>query len=315
MLAHDAIISGTARPRRAAGFTLVELLIVIAIIALLAAILFPVFAAAREKARSATCQSNLKQIALGFHQYSQDNDERLPHASDFGPTNQDSVCTTYTDEPVIWPAKVYPYINNRQVFKCPSMDKAINVCGSAYPAGYNYGWNTPHVLINRPAGGAYYCGGATYSSYGYNAYYLGGAQYMGRVGLCLTAASVSGTNIVFNEGAALASVAYPASTVLVADNSYFATAVSPPAFIDAPWVFNAADTGGDNWCSAQGGSEGYDSVPKRHGEGLNVAFLDGHVKWLKKEVLMHRPDFKSSGAISCSTWYNNTDPDFLWNRY
>src|SRR5690349_9006268 len=60
------------------AFTLIELLVVIAIIALIAAILFPVFARVREKARSAACQSNLKQIGLGILQYSQDYDERLP---------------------------------------------------------------------------------------------------------------------------------------------------------------------------------------------------------------------------------------------
>src|ERR1022692_3932033 len=67
-------------PRRGhqSGFTLIELLVVIAIIAILAAILFPVFARARENARRSSCQSNLKQIALGFKQYIQDYDEEYP---------------------------------------------------------------------------------------------------------------------------------------------------------------------------------------------------------------------------------------------
>ncbi|MFQ6098945.1 MAG: DUF1559 domain-containing protein, partial [Armatimonadota bacterium] len=62
---------------RTVGFTLIELLVVIAIIAILAAILFPVFSRAREKARQASCQSNLKQLALGFLMYAQDYDEKF----------------------------------------------------------------------------------------------------------------------------------------------------------------------------------------------------------------------------------------------
>jgi prepilin-type N-terminal cleavage/methylation domain-containing protein len=67
------------RRRRTGGFTLIELLVVIAIIAILAAVLFPVFAKAREKARQIACLSNTKQLGLGFIQYSQDNDEQLPY--------------------------------------------------------------------------------------------------------------------------------------------------------------------------------------------------------------------------------------------
>jgi prepilin-type N-terminal cleavage/methylation domain-containing protein len=88
------------------GFTLIELLVVIAIIALLAAILFPVFAQAREKARQASCLSNVKQLALGVLMYAQDFDERLPQ--------------TQNDSFVLWPDLIAPYVKNNQIRICPS---------------------------------------------------------------------------------------------------------------------------------------------------------------------------------------------------
>ena len=89
-------------PGNDAGFTLIELLVVIAIIALLASILFPVFARARENARRASCLSNLKQIMLGLMQYTQDNDEQVPHAFTSDPTY------TYGG---VWYQFVAPYTN------------------------------------------------------------------------------------------------------------------------------------------------------------------------------------------------------------
>ncbi|MCW3062549.1 MAG: prepilin-type N-terminal cleavage/methylation domain [Capsulimonas sp.] len=90
------------------GFTLIELLVVIAIIAILAAILFPVFAKAREKARQISCASNMRQITLGAIQYTQDNDEITPGGwSNIGGTA------------VHWNQFLQPYIKSTQVFKCP----------------------------------------------------------------------------------------------------------------------------------------------------------------------------------------------------
>ncbi len=91
------------------GFTLIELLVVIAIIAILAAILFPVFARVRENARRTACQSNLKQIALGWMQYTQDYDERL-----FG-FYSGTVADQFT-----WMRRLQPYMNSTQLLKCPS---------------------------------------------------------------------------------------------------------------------------------------------------------------------------------------------------
>jgi prepilin-type N-terminal cleavage/methylation domain-containing protein/prepilin-type processing-associated H-X9-DG protein len=108
----------TTEHKKRGGFTLIELLVVIAIIAILAAILFPVFAKAREKARQASCQSNLKQLALGALMYAQDYDECLPMAFIGNPGGP------Y----VRWFELINPYVKNSQVMVCPSV---VNL----------YGWN------------------------------------------------------------------------------------------------------------------------------------------------------------------------------
>lgn len=88
------------------AFTLIELLVVISIISVLAAILFPVFARARENARRASCLSNLKQLGLGVMMYTQDYDDTYPIATD---TSR-----------VFWMLLIYPYVKNSQLFVCPS---------------------------------------------------------------------------------------------------------------------------------------------------------------------------------------------------
>ena len=117
------------------GFTLIELLVVIAIIAILAAILFPVFSRARENARRASCQSNLKQLGLGVAQYIQDYDEIYPlcwHGDVLTvPLPGSGSTTNYS-----MLDSLDPYLKSYQVWKCPSSKVPIAV--RTFDYGYNY---------------------------------------------------------------------------------------------------------------------------------------------------------------------------------
>jgi len=121
------------------GFTLIELLVVIAIIAILAAILFPVFARAREKARQSTCLSNVKQITLSILQYAQDYDERFPFAYSTPPNSADRKGLIQITQ---------PYIQNWQIHNCPSADMESN---TSYLGNRSYGYHT--ALIPAAAAG------------------------------------------------------------------------------------------------------------------------------------------------------------------
>lgn len=111
------------------GFTLIELLVVIAIIALLAALLFPVFSRVRENARRASCQSNLKQIALAFAQYTQDSDENLPPAVDGSGST--------------WRQMIFPYVKSARLYACPSnpFSKLLAAEHDSYDFPLSYGAN------------------------------------------------------------------------------------------------------------------------------------------------------------------------------
>ena len=123
--------SQTIQRSRGAAFTLIELLVVIAIIAILAAILFPVFARARENARRSSCQSNLKQVGLGILQYAQDYDEYLPIGN--LPSGNAFVGQG-------WASTVMPYIKSTQVLKCPSDPgpQGSVLIGNRVPVSYAY---------------------------------------------------------------------------------------------------------------------------------------------------------------------------------
>lgn len=147
------------------GFTLIELLIVVAIIGILAALLFPVFARARESARRTSCLSNLKQLGLGFHQYTQDYDEKLPNVTGSGAgegegvvggwvyyTNYQNDVTTasYTNFDVSQ-GSLYPYVKSRQIYICPS-DMIGRLAGDSY--SFNACLTSGNATVSTPVAGA-----------------------------------------------------------------------------------------------------------------------------------------------------------------
>jgi prepilin-type N-terminal cleavage/methylation domain-containing protein/prepilin-type processing-associated H-X9-DG protein len=150
------------------GFTLIELLVVVAIIAILAAILFPVFAKARENARRSSCMSNLKQIALGAMQYTQDYDEILPPS--WAGWSMDT----------IWMGELQPYLKSTQIFFCPSANSTNLTLTPTQPAegatfsnrtvywwinNVSYGWNYLGLTYKACSGsGGYGCGGVNLAS-------------------------------------------------------------------------------------------------------------------------------------------------------
>jgi prepilin-type N-terminal cleavage/methylation domain-containing protein/prepilin-type processing-associated H-X9-DG protein len=202
------------------GFTLIELLVVIAIIAILAAILFPVFARAREKARQSSCSSNVKQICLGVLMYAQDYDEKLVMG---WYTDSSGACHAYRVD-------IMPYIKNQQLFSCPSASEAVGCQG--------YGWNS---------------------------------------------------NL---WGRKLAVIGAPASVSMIVE----AASWNPIPANDNPDSWGSP-TGGAHWQTSwpvagtpyYGGSGCGGGCCRRpyavHNGGLNVGFVDGHVKWLKGTVV------------------------------
>ena len=128
------------------GFTLIELLVVIAIIAILAAILFPVFAQAREKARTVSCLSNFKQLGLSLTMYLQDYDEMVLPRYNACPSTGPAATP---DAPLLWTATIQPYVKNKQVFVCPSSSLSK----------YGDTWNTRSTIssgYNQTISGWYY---------------------------------------------------------------------------------------------------------------------------------------------------------------
>ena len=260
--------AATRHPVKQWGFTLIELLVVIAIIAILAAILFPVFARARENARRASCQSNLKQLGLGVLQYVQDYDEILPGSLMDNPNATPQGGYYVGGTWWTWFQLVYPYTKSMQVAVCPSSSAP----DYAKPFKGNYASNG--VAMFAPAGGA--------------------------------------SNAWADSGTVKdAQFVAPAATYLLMDGGqwsidpfYIALRGSAYGTYYLPGSGDAgipADSG--NPPSASGAWAQSDYQSGRHFGGVNVAFADGHVKWLKSEkVVAQALKYDHANHATASQW-------------
>ena len=160
--------------RRSEGFTLIELLVVIAIIAILAAILFPVFARARENARKTTCLSNLKQIGASVQMYIQDYDEMMPIGCSYWYAPGGGGAASRTD-PQIWSDLLQPYSKNTRLFVCPSDSvpaqttpwgsRDLSYCANMCYEQFNF---LALASLSQPAAYVFAWDSDTYFSYWYN---------------------------------------------------------------------------------------------------------------------------------------------------
>jgi len=244
------------------GFTLIELLVVIAVIAILAAILFPVFAQAREKARQTSCLSNVKQMAAAIMMYIQDNDEVFPPVLGVGPKD------VWIYE-ASWMKRIEPYCKNVNIFFCPSSTyRDTNWQSGKGDILFNY---SMAPTVRSTAAGAEYTnlsgawGTAMWEG-------LGGYYGPGRVGFySRPAASHS-----------LAEVARPAETVVINDHNSFDWGLTWSNFYyPEPRHVREKDIvlpNGDKYPSGW----------------MNAVFCDGHAKALKHEKLLEiRKDFST----------------------
>ncbi len=231
------------RGRESSAFTLIELLVVIAIIAILAAILFPVFAQAREKARQTACLSNMKQLGLGYTMYAQDYDNTLPLAVD--------------NEPYIGMARMQAYLKNRQIMKCPS---------SQYDKGavqHAQGENGGGFYITDPNAQCVGLGVSTAGKAGFYNDIYAPTDYDFNPSL------LQYNSVNCGDG----SHYYPVRGIDSSDITSPAKATLLVEFPSAYYQWPGSNQNPNFW-----GGAGYKG---RHSEGSVILHMDGHAKWYR----------------------------------
>jgi prepilin-type N-terminal cleavage/methylation domain-containing protein/prepilin-type processing-associated H-X9-DG protein len=258
------------------AFTLIELLVVIAIIAILAAILFPVFAQAREKARQTACLSNLKQMGNAVMMYAQDNDEILPATGWQGPcTNPQTLVTndTFFSGVYAFPLAIQPYVKSYGVLVCPSDSEQ----GGFEKKGSNC---YEQQLIQMKVPGA---------SVGIKDTATGlrdvlPLSYAGNYKLCKSYVNVPGTTVARGtpfEMISLSDAKYPANLFYLTDVGSLVSTNMAGWYIIPGYGNSGNGTG--RW--ERGG---------RHAGGRNWIFCDGHAKWAKDPVFTGSPDLEEA---------------------
>lgn len=263
---------------RKSGFTLIELLVVIAIIAILAAILFPVFARARENARRASCQSNLKQIGLGIMQYTQDYDEAYPLV---GGNEYSNNASRYTPS---WRVKIYPYVKSTQLFVCPSNVDSKNVADPDTAAGVTGG--PLYSTFGTGYGAANFPQPQINVSYSMNRHF-GGTDVSGA------------TEAHQHPGMKFSQCDTPARKILVGEKRDSGYMMANYAHINDEFSYSASWSPG---------------AFAKHLSTMNCLFADGHVKALKPTATMtpfnmwgRAGDVNSAGG-ACTQNIYDSDP-------
>ncbi len=281
------------------GFTLIELLVVIAIIAILAAILFPVFARAKGKARQVSCLSNEKQIGLAIMMYAQDNDETFPSAYYY--QNGATSANGY----VHWAGLVHPYVMNDQLFVCPE-----HKMGGFAPTCFVPGELNPpappgqepkyEVMDVQPPRMCYTCNEMImprkkYASIPQSvvktaaleapAQEIVVAEYTNMI-QCLHDTSPTGGDAIKSHRPTNA-VKYAGGSVY--DGEHYAGETVCALSAGEAWdAINAARAPGS---SAHGQHHICYTEPDMHNDGANYIFADGHAKWYKLDQTLDPSNF------------------------